>query len=101
MDDEYLRSQLDFLELQPDLNDFVRSGDVFKCPNMAINSWTRLPFYEADFGWGRPTVMGPAQNPPEGLCRIFPNPTNDGSVSVCLSLRRNDMVKFGKLLYEF
>ncbi|GLJ22647.1 hypothetical protein SUGI_0426590 [Cryptomeria japonica] len=101
MDDEYLRSGLDFLESQPDLNAFVRSRNVFNCPNMVINSWTSLPFYDADFGWGRPTMLGPAENPPDGLCRILPIPTNDGSVSVCLGLLNDHLVKFGKLLYEF
>ncbi|GLJ34504.1 hypothetical protein SUGI_0693880 [Cryptomeria japonica] len=37
-------------------------------------------------------MMGSAENPPEGLYRILPNPTNDRSVSIFLSLRRNDMV---------
>ncbi|GLJ22653.1 hypothetical protein SUGI_0426700 [Cryptomeria japonica] len=101
MDDAYLRSELDFLELQPDLNAVIRTNDMFKCPNMSIISWTRLPFYEADFGWGRPTVVGPAGNPPDGLCRILPIQTTDGSVSIDLSLLKNHMVKFGKLLYEF
>ncbi|GLJ06465.1 hypothetical protein SUGI_0039850 [Cryptomeria japonica] len=101
IDDEYLRSGLDFLELQPGLNAFVRSGDVFNCPNMVINSWKCLPFYDADFGWGRPSVMGPAGTTPEGICRILPMQTNHRSVSICLSLPKNDMVKFGKLLYEF
>ncbi|GLJ52416.1 hypothetical protein SUGI_1114980 [Cryptomeria japonica] len=58
IDDGYLRSGLDFLELQPDLNAVVRRNDMYKCPNMVINSWTCLPFYDADFGWGRPTMMG-------------------------------------------
>ncbi|GLJ52415.1 hypothetical protein SUGI_1114960 [Cryptomeria japonica] len=101
IDDGYLRSGLDFLELQPDLNAVVRRNDMYKCPNMVINSWTCLPFYDADFGWGRPTMMGPPGTPPDGICRILPVQTNHKSVSVCLSLPRNDMVKFGKLLYEF
>ncbi|GLJ22651.1 hypothetical protein SUGI_0426650 [Cryptomeria japonica] len=101
IDDEHLRSGLDFLELQPDLNAFVRSRDVFNCPNMVINSWTCLPFYDADFGWGRPSAMGPAGTPLEGICRILPMQINHGSVSICMSLPKNDMVKFGKLLFEF
>ncbi|GLJ22649.1 hypothetical protein SUGI_0426620 [Cryptomeria japonica] len=101
IDDEYLRSGLDFLELQPDLNVVVRRNDMFKCPNLCINSWTGLPFYDADFGCGSPSVMGPAATPPEGHCRILPVPTKDGSVSVCLGLLSDHLVKFGKLLHEF
>ncbi|KAL0342194.1 UNVERIFIED_CONTAM: Shikimate O-hydroxycinnamoyltransferase [Sesamum calycinum] len=59
MDDEYLRSALDYLEVQPDLMALVRGADTFKCPNLAIISWVGLPIHDADFGWGRPVFMGP------------------------------------------
>ncbi|KAL0287237.1 UNVERIFIED_CONTAM: Shikimate O-hydroxycinnamoyltransferase [Sesamum calycinum] len=59
MDDEYLRSALDYLEVQPDLIALVRGADTFKCPNLAITSWVGLPIHDADFGWGRPVFMGP------------------------------------------
>ncbi|KAL0319041.1 UNVERIFIED_CONTAM: Shikimate O-hydroxycinnamoyltransferase [Sesamum angustifolium] len=51
MDDEYLRSALDYLEVQPDLMALVRGADTFKCPNLAITSWVGLPIHDADFGW--------------------------------------------------
>eukprot|EP00249_Psilotum_nudum_P027309 c34836_g1_i1 orf=429-1775(+) len=101
MDNEYLRSALDFLELQPDLTALVRGAHTFRSPNLGITSWVKLPLYEADFGWGRPIFMGPAGIPYEGLAYILPSPTNDGSLTVELALTAAQMDRFAKLVYAF
>ncbi|KAJ4950907.1 hypothetical protein NE237_027739 [Protea cynaroides] len=101
MDDEYLRSALDYLELQPDLTVLSRGAHTFRCPNIGIMSWTRLPIYDADFGWGRPIFMGPGRIACEGLAYILPSSTNDGSLSLAISLQSEHMKIFQKLLHEF
>ncbi|KAK8581326.1 hypothetical protein V6N12_071555 [Hibiscus sabdariffa] len=100
MDDDYLRSALDFLELQPDLTALVRGAHTFKCPNLGITSWVRLPIHDADFGWGRPIFMGPGGIPYEGLSFVLPSPNNDGSLSVAISLQTEHMKVFEKLFYD-
>ncbi|PSS07565.1 Shikimate O-hydroxycinnamoyltransferase [Actinidia chinensis var. chinensis] len=100
MDNDYLRSALDYLELQPNLKALVRGANTFKCPNLAITSWTRLPIHDADFGWGRPIFMGPGGIPYEGLAFALPSPTNDGSLSIALSLQTEHMKLFGKFFYD-
>lgn len=100
MDNEYLRSALDYLELQPDLKALVRGAHTFRCPNLGITSWVRLPIHDADFGWGRPIFMGPGGIAYEGLSFVLPSPTNDGSLSVAISLQAEHMKIFQKLLYE-
>ena len=100
MDNEYLRSALDYLELQPDLKALVRGAHTFKCPNLGITSWTRLPIHDADFGWGRPIFMGPGGIAYEGLSFIIPNSTNDGSVSVAIALQPEHMKVFKEYLYD-
>ncbi|KAL0415439.1 UNVERIFIED_CONTAM: Shikimate O-hydroxycinnamoyltransferase [Sesamum latifolium] len=100
MDDEYLRSALDYLEVQPDLMALVRGADTFKCPNLAITSWVGLPIHDADFGWGRPVFMGPGGIVYEGLCYLLPSPTNDGSLSIAISLQKEHMKVFEKLFYD-
>ncbi|KAK4590080.1 hypothetical protein RGQ29_020588 [Quercus rubra] len=100
MDNDYLRSALDYLELQPDLSALVRGAHTFRCPNLGITSWARLPIHDADFGWGRPIFMGPGGIPYEGLSFIIPSPTNDGSLSVAIALQSEHMKVFEKLLYE-
>ncbi|KAH6555256.1 hypothetical protein KP509_1Z269900 [Ceratopteris richardii] len=101
MDDEYLRSALDYLELQPDLEVLVRGAHTFKTPNLGITSWTRLPIHEADFGWGRPIFMGPAGIPFEGLVYLLPSPFKDGGLSVSLALSSLHMPAFLKIFYKF
>ncbi|OAY52675.1 shikimate O-hydroxycinnamoyltransferase [Manihot esculenta] len=100
MDNDYLRSALDYLELQPDLSALVRGAHTFKCPNLGITSWVRLPIHDADFGWGRPIFMGPGGIPYEGLSFILPSPTNDGSLSVAIALQSAHMKLFEKFIYE-
>ncbi|GJT34914.1 shikimate O-hydroxycinnamoyltransferase-like protein [Tanacetum coccineum] len=101
MNDEYLRSALDYLELQPDLTSLIRGPAYFACPNLNINSWTRLPIYDADFGWGRPIFMGPASILYEGTIYVIPHPSNDRSVSLAVCLDPSHMPLFEKYLYEF
>ncbi|KAJ7951997.1 hydroxycinnamoyl-CoA shikimate/quinate hydroxycinnamoyl transferase [Quillaja saponaria] len=100
MDNNYLRSALDYLELQPDLSALVRGAHTFRCPNLGITSWVRLPIHDADFGWGRPIFMGPGGIAYEGLSFIIPSSTNDGSLSVAISLQSEHMKVFEKLLYD-
>ncbi|XP_073125775.1 shikimate O-hydroxycinnamoyltransferase-like [Henckelia pumila] len=101
MDDEYLRSAIDYAELQPDVKAIARGPTTFDCPNLGIISWSRLPVHDADFGWGRPVYMGPGGMRIEGLSYILPSPTNDGSLSVVISLRAEHMKVFEKLMYNF
>ncbi|KAH0687387.1 hypothetical protein KY285_017949 [Solanum tuberosum] len=100
MDNDYLRSALDYLELQPDLKALVRGAHTFKCPNLGITSWSRLPIHDADFGWGRPIFMGPGGIAYEGLSFMLPSPINDGSQSVAISLQAEHMKLFEKFLYD-
>lgn len=100
MDDDYLRSALDYLEMQPDTSKLARGAHTFGCPNLGITSWARLPIYDADFGWGRPIFMGPGQVAFEGLAYLLPSPTNDGSLSLAISLQADHMKLFAQYLYE-
>lgn len=101
MDDEYLRSALDYLECQPDLSALVRGPNYFSSPNLNINSWTRLPVHDADFGWGRPIHMGPACILYEGTIYILPSPNNDRTLTLAVCLDSDHMPIFKKCLYEF
>nr|XP_043627767.1 shikimate O-hydroxycinnamoyltransferase-like isoform X2 [Erigeron canadensis] len=101
MDDQYLRSAIDYLETVPDLQALVRGPTYFACPNLNINSWTRLPIYEANFGWGRPIFMGPASILYEGTIYIIPDPSGDRSVSLAVCLDPDHIALFEKYLYDF
>ncbi|KAG6517959.1 hypothetical protein ZIOFF_021359 [Zingiber officinale] len=100
MDASYLQSALDYLEMQPDLGALVRGAHTFRCPNIGLTSWVRLPIHDADFGWGRPIFMGPGGIAYEGLSFVLPSPTGDGSLSLAISLQPDHMLKFQKLIYD-
>ncbi|XVF48386.1 hypothetical protein PTKIN_Ptkin03bG0186300 [Pterospermum kingtungense] len=100
MDDDYLRSAIDYMEKNPNVKAPVRGARGFQCPNLSINSWMWLPVYEADFGWGRPAWMGPARVSQDGKTYVLPSPVNDGSLCVVTCLDTSHMKKFGQLLYE-
>ncbi|KAK9942773.1 hypothetical protein M0R45_008421 [Rubus argutus] len=102
MDDEYLRSTLDYLELQPlrDRTSAFGRGAHYRSPNLAITSWVTLPLYDADFGWGRPAFMGRAGIPNEGKAYISSSPSNDGSISMIIHLQSQHMKSFSKLVYD-
>ncbi|XP_062078693.1 shikimate O-hydroxycinnamoyltransferase-like [Humulus lupulus] len=100
-DDSYLRSAIDYLELQPDISVLSRGPHTFGSPNLGIVSWVRLPFYDADFGWGRPIFVGPAAILFDGLVYLMNNPNDDdGSLSVAIGLQHEHMKEFEKLLYD-
>ncbi|KAE8670726.1 Shikimate O-hydroxycinnamoyltransferase [Hibiscus syriacus] len=101
IDDEYLRSAIDYIEKVSDLNTLVRGSHTFRCPNLNVIPWTRLPIYDADFGWGRPIYMGPANVVQEGKIYVIPSPSNDGSLSLVTRLETSHMKLFEKLVYEF
>ncbi|XP_016752812.1 shikimate O-hydroxycinnamoyltransferase-like [Gossypium hirsutum] len=100
MNNEYLRSTLDYLETLPDITAVRRKPDTYQCPNLNINKWTRLSTYDADFGWGRPIYMGPANVVHEGKIYILSSPINDGSLSLVACLQTAHMKLFEKHLYE-
>ncbi|KAB5511805.1 hypothetical protein DKX38_028833 [Salix brachista] len=100
MDDEYLRSALDYLEEVGDVNSIPRGSITCACPNLNIVSWMQLPFYKADFGWGAPLLLRPATML-EGRGYIHPNPANDGSFSLAICLETDHMESFRKLFYDF
>ncbi|KAK1417155.1 hypothetical protein QVD17_26278 [Tagetes erecta] len=101
MDNDYLRSAIDYLETQPNLSALIRGPTYFASPNLNINAWTRLPVHDADFGWGRPVFMGPAIILYEGTVYVLPSPNNDRSVSLAVCLDANEQPLFKKYLYEF
>ncbi|KAH6829269.1 hypothetical protein C2S53_011362 [Perilla frutescens var. hirtella] len=67
MDDEYMRSDIDYLEVEGDLPFNARGTGLYNSPNLGITSWARMPVYDVDFGWGGPFFAGPASFPSMGI----------------------------------
>ena len=100
-DEEYLRSAIDYLESGTDSTAVVRGAAVSVCPNLSINSWAKLPDYQADFGWGEPMFVGHGGIRFEGQVFILQSRERDGSLLVASKLFTVHMAPFLKYLSEF
>lgn len=100
-DEEYLRSAIDYLETQPNLTSLVRGAHTYKCPNLLVNSWLKFPFYEADFGWGKPLLAGRGGGACDGLSYLVPSPNRVDGIHLMISLLNQHTVLFEKYLYDF
>nr|POE78840.1 shikimate o-hydroxycinnamoyltransferase [Quercus suber] len=106
MDDEYIRSALDFISSQKDVSGLrsnfhiQRYGTFLGNPNIFLGSWIGLPIYDADFGWGKPIYVGPGLLNMDGKSFIVPSPTPDGSLTIALSLQAQYMDSFKKIFYK-
>ncbi|GFP91738.1 shikimate o-hydroxycinnamoyltransferase [Phtheirospermum japonicum] len=99
MNDEYLRSALDYLETC-DASAIMLGPHTYKCPNHGIINWVMLPFYEADFGWGKPIFVGPGSPTSEGKCYVLQSPKNDGGLVYAISLPKEQMELLEELLCD-
>ncbi|CAI9087764.1 OLC1v1021931C1 [Oldenlandia corymbosa var. corymbosa] len=60
---------------------------------VSLNSWCRFPFYEADFGWGKPFWVSVASLPVRNSVLMMD--TRDGhGVEAWVNLDENDMSRF-------
>ncbi|KAL2935533.1 Anthranilate N-benzoyltransferase protein 3 [Bienertia sinuspersici] len=100
-DEEYLKSAIDYLESKDEPLVVIKGGDSVTCPNLLINSWVRIPFYEADFGSGKPKFFGNGGVRREGLCFLVPTPNGDDGFSLMINLYKVHMALFEKCLYDF
>ncbi|KAB1201361.1 Spermidine hydroxycinnamoyl transferase [Morella rubra] len=108
MTDEYIRSALDFITSQEDVsplrnNIHIRGyseAPFLGNPNISTGSWMNLPFYAADFGWGKPTYVGPGVLNTDGKSFIMPSPEDDGSLIIALRLQAEYMDSFKKFFYQ-
>ncbi|XP_074313436.1 anthranilate N-benzoyltransferase protein 2-like [Silene latifolia] len=98
---EYLRSAVDYLELQSDLTALIRGAHYVTCPNLQINNWGRLNFFGADFGWGKPDSIGHGEIKCEGQSKIISNLSKDNSTYVGIRLFAPHMELFRKCFYDF
>ncbi|GMN73944.1 hypothetical protein TIFTF001_053768 [Ficus carica] len=101
MDNDYLRSAIDYLELQPDISLIRRGAHTYQYPNLGITSWSKMGSHDADFGWGKPCYMGPTELLFEGKSYILPSAGDDGSLCLAIALHEEHLKVFEKLFYEY
>lgn len=67
-------------------------GQKDKMDIYAITSWCRFPWYEADFGWGKPFWVSSVGRSME-VISLFDTKNGDG-IEAWLGLNENDMAEF-------
>lgn len=103
MDNEYLRSAIDYLERHPDINQLVpgEGNPIFSCAaNFCIVGLTKQTVYGMDFGWGRSFYKRPSHLN-EGKGYVTASLDEEGSLIVTMCLKKIQLGKFGKLFYDF
>lgn len=108
MNDEYVRSALDYIGNQVDLgvlrdtfhvSTVTPEGKFKGNPNFFLVGWTNFLFYDTDFGWGKPVFMGPGNLNSDGKAFVVNDGSSDGFVvAVCLQSYQVDALK--KMFYE-
>ncbi|CAI0394606.1 unnamed protein product [Linum tenue] len=98
MDNEYLKSAIDYLEDPSSPEGIIQVPGHCRSPNLKVVSWMRLPFKSADFGWGSSFLFRKADIT-EGTGIILPRNPN-GTLSLAICLEADAMEAFKKLLYE-
>ncbi|XP_061347562.1 stemmadenine O-acetyltransferase-like [Gastrolobium bilobum] len=62
-------------------------------PCYGFSSWTRFDFYEADFGWGKPTWVSTIGAPIKNVV-ILMDTKNGDAIEAWVTLTEHDMVEF-------
>jgi len=83
MTEDYIKSFWAWCEAQEHLSVPSISGN-----DVCVGCWHRMPFYEADFGYGKPMFAGPADNQ---WNLALPGHVGAGSVNVFMSLKEEQM----------
>lgn len=90
VDDQYVRSSLDWWEVHRGIP--ALPGGVF------ISAWWKLPFYEVDFGWGKPIFAGPIVSSMTEFVLMLPTGRPGGGLNVVIALKPHEMEKFEKFV---
>ncbi|XP_074306667.1 shikimate O-hydroxycinnamoyltransferase-like [Silene latifolia] len=100
VDEEYIQSALDYLSLQRDVTAIANGPHFSRCPDIHVNYLKGIPFYEMDFGWGKPGIFRHGGLGYEG--HTFIMPSEDGQyLLLAITLFTSHMERFEKIIYDF
>ncbi|KAG8056793.1 hypothetical protein GUJ93_ZPchr0002g23719 [Zizania palustris] len=101
VNDAFVRSVIDFLEVESEKGNQAARGQFMPETDLWVVSWLGMPIYDADFGWGRPEFVAPAQMFGSGTAYVTQGPDKDdgGGVSVLFALEPEYLQCFEKAFY--
>ncbi|GJN26131.1 hypothetical protein PR202_gb14035 [Eleusine coracana subsp. coracana] len=104
VNDRYFKSFVDFAcsdaVEEEGLVPAADASEMVLSPDVEVDSWLRIPFYDLDFGSGRPFFFMPSYLPVEGLLILLPSFVGDGSIDAYVPLFSRDMDTFKNCCYN-
>uniref|UniRef100_A0ACD5V935 Uncharacterized protein n=1 Tax=Avena sativa TaxID=4498 RepID=A0ACD5V935_AVESA len=98
IDDAYFKSFIDFGSSgaveEEGLVPTADAAETVLSPNVEVDSWVRIPFYDLDLGGGRPFFFMPSYLPVEGVVILVPSFLGDGSIDAYVPLFTRHMDAF-------
>ncbi|XP_042516246.1 omega-hydroxypalmitate O-feruloyl transferase-like [Macadamia integrifolia] len=95
--DEYVRSVIDWLEVHKGVPATLNG-------NFYVSAWWKLPFYELDFGCGKPVHYGPIVGGTDEFVLLLAEGSGRGNegggISVWIGLEEDKMQKFMVHVYD-
>ncbi|KAM3279085.1 hypothetical protein ACQJBY_046408 [Aegilops geniculata] len=98
MDDELVRSAIDYFELAAEADSKPAPGRMAET-ELRVISWLGMPVYDADFGWGKPLAMLRAEAERAGFVYLMDGGQGAGSVRVVVCTEAAILDDFQRLLY--
>ncbi|KAL6655559.1 hypothetical protein ACP70R_006385 [Stipagrostis hirtigluma subsp. patula] len=99
VDDAYVRSVIDYLEVESEKGSQAARGQFMPESDLWVVSWLGMPIHDADFGWGRPGFVAPAQMFGSGTAYVTQGPDKDDPISVLFALEPEYLQCFEKAFY--
>jgi shikimate O-hydroxycinnamoyltransferase len=88
VDDAYARSVIDYLEMEGPREVRMSETDLW------VVSWLGMPMYDADFGWGLPRFVFPAEMFLSGMAFVTQRADRNDGISVLLALEPENLQRF-------
>nr|CAB3470355.1 unnamed protein product [Digitaria exilis] len=98
VDDAYVRSVVDYLEVVG----YPGKGTPLTPPesDLWVVSWLGMPMYDADFGWGTPRFVAPAQMPGAGTANVMQCANKDEGIAVLFAMEPDYLECFHEVFYD-
>ncbi|CAN6287231.1 unnamed protein product [Urochloa humidicola] len=104
VDDGYFRSFVDFASSgaveREGLEPTADESQVVLCPDLEVDSWLGISFYDVDFGGGCPFYFMPSYLPMEGTMFLLPSFLGDGGIEAYVSLFEGHLEEFKRICYN-
>jgi len=100
VDDAYTRSVIDYLEVESEKGSQAARGQLMPESDLWVVSWLGMPMYDADFGWGAPRFVAPAQMFGSGTAYVTQRGADrDDGIAVLFALEPEYLQGFQDVFY--